>query len=160
MLVHAHTIVLQLCQTIHLQLSVLKREYGSERYTQQMGRPGHFCLHATVAVISYLIFGLMAPIIYGFCFRKSDNKDYKLMTLAAASLVCITVLSTAKAYVRSPPKAYLQTVFYYIGVGFTVSGVGYVAGDLTNMLLKKLGVFDSRSAPPEAGDMKGIWASY
>ncbi|KAJ8425416.1 hypothetical protein Cgig2_020936 [Carnegiea gigantea] len=141
-------------------LRVLKHEHGTERYVQQLGRPGYFCLHATVAVISYLIFGLMAPIIYGFCFRKSDNKDYKLTTLAAASLVSITVLSTAKACVRSPPKAYIQTVFYYISVGFMVSGVGYVAGDFINMLLKKLGVFDSRSAPPEAGDMKAIWASY
>lgn len=141
-------------------LRVLKHEHGTERYMQQLGRPGYFCLHATVAVISYLIFGLMAPIIYGFCFRKSDNKDYKLITLAAASLVSITVLSTAKACVRRPPKAYIQTVFYYLSVGFMVSGVGYVAGDFINMLLKKLGVFDSRSAPPEAGDMKAIWASY
>lgn len=141
-------------------LRILKREHATEHYIQELGRPGHFLLHATVAVISYLLFGLMAPIIYGFSFRKSDNKDFKLATLAAASFVCVLVLSTAKAYVRSPPKAYIQTVFYYLSIGFMVSGLGYVAGDLINELLKKLGVFDPKSVVPQGGDVKGLWASY
>ncbi|CAO2832397.1 unnamed protein product [Amaranthus hypochondriacus] len=127
-------------------IRVLKHEHGLERYEQRLGRPENFVLHTVVAILSYVVFGLMSPIIYGFSFRKSDNKDYKLATLAAASLVCIAILSIGKAYVRRPPK-YFQTVIYYICMGFIVSGVGYVAGDLINTLLKKLGVFDYRVAP-------------
>nr|BAM64844.1 hypothetical protein [Beta vulgaris] len=146
-------------------LRVLRHEQATERYEDQLGRPGHYVLHAIVAILSYLVFGLLSPIIYGFSFRKSDNKDYKLATLAAASLACITILSIAKAYVRRPPKSYLKTIFYYVVMGFMVSGVGYVAGDLINMLLKKLGVFDPKAPVTmmpvlEAGAMKGPWSSY
>ncbi|XP_057249457.1 uncharacterized protein LOC104888095 isoform X4 [Beta vulgaris subsp. vulgaris] len=146
-------------------LRVLKHEQATERYEDQLGRPGHYVLHAIVAILSYLVFGLLSPVIYGFSFRKSDNKDYKLATLAAASLACITILSIAKAYVRRPPKSYLKTIFYYVVMGFMVSGVGYVAGDLINMLLKKLGVFDPKAPVTmmpvlEAGAMKGPWSSY
>uniref|UniRef100_A0A803L250 Membrane protein of ER body-like protein n=1 Tax=Chenopodium quinoa TaxID=63459 RepID=A0A803L250_CHEQI len=145
-------------------LRVLKHEHATERYIDQLGSPGHFKVHAVIAVISYLVFGLMSPIIYGFAFRLSDNKDYKLASLAAAALVCITILSIAKAYARSPPKAYIQTIFYYIGVGFSVSGAGYAAGHLINELLKKLGIFYSKAPVAmslfEAGAMKGAWSSY
>ncbi|XP_021858836.1 uncharacterized protein [Spinacia oleracea] len=135
-------------------LRILKHDQSTERYEDQLGRPGHFMLHAVVAVISYLVFGLMSPIIYGFTFRKSDNKDYKLATLATAALVSITILSIGKSYVRRPPKEYIKTILYYITMGFMVSGAGYVAGDLINMLLIKLGVFDSK-AP-----VNGAWSSY
>ncbi|XP_057534515.1 uncharacterized protein LOC130812716 isoform X4 [Amaranthus tricolor] len=127
-------------------IRVLKHEHALERYEQQLGRPENFVLHAVVAMLSYVVFGLISPIIYGFSFSKSDNKNYKLTTLAAASLVCIAILSVGKAHVRRPPK-YFQTVFYYICMGFIVFGVGYAAGDLINTLLKKLNVFDYRVAP-------------
>ncbi|KAH9611312.1 hypothetical protein KSS87_023674 [Heliosperma pusillum] len=145
-------------------LRALKHEHATEHYEAQLGRPGHYMLHAVVAIISYLVFGLMSPIIYGFSFRKSDNKDYKLATLAATAIACIALLSAAKAYVRNPPKGYIKTVFYYISLGFMVSGLGYVAGDTINMLLKKLGVFDPR-APSDvpvlaAGVMNAGWSYY
>ncbi|KAL9240227.1 hypothetical protein vseg_014472 [Gypsophila vaccaria] len=145
-------------------LRVLKHEHTTAHYEAQLGRPGHYMLHAVVAIVSYLVFGLMSPIIYGFAFRKSDNKDYKLATLAAAALACITLLSVAKAYVRNPPKAYIKTVFYYVSLGVMVSGLGYVAGDVINTLLKKLGVFDPRApdnVPVLAGGVtKGAWSSF
>ncbi|XP_021725742.1 membrane protein of ER body-like protein [Chenopodium quinoa] len=145
-------------------LRVLRHEHATERYIDQLGSPGHFKVHAVIAVLSYLVFGLMSPIIYGFAFRLSDNRDYKLASLAAAALVCIAILSIAKAYARSPPKGYMQTIFYYIGVGFSVSGAGYAAGHLINELLKKLGIFDPKAPVAmslfEAGAMKGAWSSY
>ncbi|KAL2921563.1 Membrane protein of ER body-like protein [Bienertia sinuspersici] len=144
-------------------LSVISSAAGGDATTYQLGRRDHFLLHAVVAILSYITFGLLSPVIYGFSFRKSDNKNYKLATLAAASLVCITVLSIGKAYVRRPRK-YIKTIFYYISMGFMVSGVGYVAGDLINMLLKKLGVFDANApvAMPglDTGVVKGAWSSY
>ncbi|XP_031391079.1 uncharacterized protein LOC116203484 isoform X1 [Punica granatum] len=38
-----------------------------------------FSPHATVAVISFLVFGWVAPVTYEFSFYKSDNRDYKLV---------------------------------------------------------------------------------
>ncbi|KNA22738.1 hypothetical protein SOVF_031670 [Spinacia oleracea] len=145
-------------------LRLLKHEQATASYEDQLGRPGHFLLHAVVTVISYLIFGLISPIIYGFAFRKSDNKDYKLGIVAAASLVCIIFLSIVKANVQRPKKPYIQTILSYISVGFMISGAGYVAGYLINMLLKKLGIFDPRAPVtmyvPEAVAMEVAWSSY
>ncbi|XP_021725751.1 membrane protein of ER body-like protein [Chenopodium quinoa] len=145
-------------------LRALKQEQNTEHYEQQLGRPGHFLLHATTAIMSYLVFGLMTPIIYGFSFYKSDNKYLKLAALAGVSFVCITLLSTGKAFVQRPPKAYMKTVLSYIGLGIMVAGPGYIAGDLANMLLKKFEVFDSSSSGSmsviEAKVVNGAWSSY
>ncbi|XP_019104018.2 membrane protein of ER body-like protein [Beta vulgaris subsp. vulgaris] len=142
-------------------LRTLKQEQNTEHYEQQLGKPGHFLLHATITIISYLVFGLMSPIVYGFSFYKSDNKYLKLATLAPVSLICITLLSIGKAYTQRPPKTYMQTVFSYISLGVMVAGPGYIAGQLANMLLKKFQVFDGGLTLIEAEVVKGrAWSSY
>ena len=100
-------------------------------------------LHATVAVLSFLIFGLLPPVVYGFSFRESDNRDFKLVTVAVASLLCIIILAIGKAYVQRPPKSYLKTIIYFVIMGFMASGISYAAGDLIKKLLDKLGWFNS-----------------
>ncbi|KAH9606716.1 hypothetical protein KSS87_003780 [Heliosperma pusillum] len=140
------------------------KELTGQQYEDQLGQPGHFLMHAVIAVISYLVFGLMSPLIYGFSFYKSDNKYLKLATLAASSLMFITALSTGKAYVQRPPKAYLKTVFYYISLTVAVSGIAYVAGNLISILLKNLSVFESETSNSmpalEARLLNGPWSSY
>lgn len=106
-----------------------------------------------VAVISYLIFGLLPPVIYGFSFRKSDNREYKLIVIAAASLLCIALLAISKAHVRLE-KDYFKCLTYYIGLGVTASGLSFVAGVLIHQFLDKLGLFDPQTnvpAPPSDG---------
>ncbi|RVW86504.1 Membrane protein of ER body-like protein [Vitis vinifera] len=98
------------------------------RYHRELGLKENFKRHATVAVLSFLLFGLVAPVTYSFSFLKSGNKDLKLVAVAAASLVCITVLAIGKAYTQK------------------ASGVSYVVGDLIKKLLEKLGLFESSSA--------------
>ncbi|XP_074319094.1 membrane protein of ER body-like protein [Silene latifolia] len=140
------------------------KELTGRHYEDQLGQPGHFLMHATIAVISYLVFGLISPLIYGFSFYKSDNKYLKLAALAASSFVCITVLSTGKAYAQRPPKAYLKTVFYYISLTVTVSGIAYVAGNLISILLKNLLVFEPATSMSmlvlEARVVQGPWSCY
>lgn len=114
-----------------------------DKYREILGRRENFLLHATVAIISYIIFGLIPPVIYGFSFRESSDRFFKLIAGAVASLLCITVLAVAKAYVQSPPKSYIKTVFYYIALGFTASSASYVAGDMINKLIQKLGWISS-----------------
>ncbi|XP_065861456.1 membrane protein of ER body-like protein isoform X3 [Euphorbia lathyris] len=111
-------------------------------YEATLGRREKFSLHATVAIISFLIFGMLAPVIYSFSFRKSDDKDLKLAVVGGVSVVCILLLAMGKVYVRRPPKAYMSTVLYYVMVGIMISGVSYVVGDLISKVMGKLGWFD------------------
>lgn len=139
-----------------------------DRYHATLGRRENFRMHATVAVLSYIIFGLLPPVIYCFSFRKSDNKEYKLMAVAAASLICITLLATGKAHVREGSKRYMKTVLYYASIGVAASGLSFVAGELLKNLLDKCGWLDSSAAalmPSNFGflemeNWKSGWASY
>ncbi|XP_060970918.1 membrane protein of ER body-like protein isoform X2 [Cannabis sativa] len=116
-----------------------------DRYEEVLGKKENFALHALVAIISFIIFGLVPPLVYGFSFRESNDKDFKLAAVAAASLVCITILSIAKTYTLKTSK-YIQTVTYYIAIGLAVSGASYLAGVLINRLLEKVTWLQSTSA--------------
>ncbi|XAR52107.1 hypothetical protein NMG60_11020010 [Bertholletia excelsa] len=117
-----------------------------DRYQQLLGRRENFLLHATIVILSFLIFGLLPPTIYGFSFYESDNKDYKLIAVSGASLVCIIILAAGKTYVQRPPKSYIKTILYYVIMGIMASGISYAAGDLIKKLLEKLGWFDTNLA--------------
>ncbi|XP_048127919.1 membrane protein of ER body-like protein [Rhodamnia argentea] len=152
-------------------LRELKNEQPSQgteqvdRYQEVLGKRQHFPLHATVAIVSFIIFGCVAPITYAFSFRESDNRDYKLAAVAGASLSCIFLLAIGKAHVRKPPKTYFKTVLYYVIMGFMASGVSFLVGELIDKLLTKLGWFDSTSSmsgtgPLETGTLQSGWATY
>ncbi|KAA8533500.1 hypothetical protein F0562_031066 [Nyssa sinensis] len=125
------------------------------RYQEQLGRRENFLLHATVSVLAFLTFGLVPPVTYSFSFRESDNRDFKLVAVASASLLSIIILAIGKVYVQRPPKSYIKTVVYYVIMGFMASGVSYVVGNLIMKLLEKLGCVcspsgkqdDSRGSP-------------
>ncbi|PON59381.1 Membrane protein of ER body-like protein [Trema orientale] len=133
----------------------IETEEHVDRYQEVLGKRENFVLHAFFAVLSFLVFGLVPPVVYGFSFRQSDNKDLKLAAVAAASLICITILSFAKAYTQKPSK-YIKTVTYYVVVGLGVSGASYLAGELINQLLEKLNW--SESTPPTALPLVGMGA--
>lgn len=109
----------------------------------------------------------MPPLIYGFSFQESDNSVYKLMAVAAAGLLCISLLAIGKAHVK-PQKPYIKYLLSYLGVGLSASGLSYVAGLMIMRLLEKLGLFDSNAsatAPPSIiyGDLTSTfpaWSSY
>lgn len=161
----------------YLQLRELKNEQHSsvdqdgerlDRYQATLGRREKFWLHATVSVSSYILFGLLPPVIYGFSFRKSDNREYKLIAVAAASLLCIILLAAGKAHVRKAPKNYIRTILYHVGIGVTASGLSYAVGVLFEKLLEKLGWLDSGAAAPVSSNLafpemvatESRWASY
>lgn len=146
------------------QVSNQITEHG-DRYRELLGRRENFVLHAAVALLSYFIFGLVPPATYGFSFPKSDDKEFKLLAVAVASLICIVMLAIGKAHCQSQPqKLYLKTVVRYVILGFMVSGVSYAAGVLIKRLLEKLGLFQSSSVPnlflPETTPTRSAWASY
>ncbi|KAE8661990.1 Membrane protein of ER body 1 [Hibiscus syriacus] len=116
-----------------------------DRYQVLLGRRQNFIKHAVVAILSFLVFGLVPPVVYGFSFRKSDDKDLKLAAVAGASLICIFLLALGKGHVRRPHRTYFRSVSYYIGLGITASGISYVVGQLLKKLLQQLGLFESSS---------------
>ncbi|XP_078161976.1 membrane protein of ER body-like protein isoform X2 [Carex rostrata] len=137
------------------------------RYWALLGRKGHFGLHATVAVVSYIFFGLLPPLVYGFTFRETDDSEYKLIAVAITSLVCIAILSIGKAHAR-PRRTYFTTMLYYLTIGVSASGLSYVAGMLLKQLIESLGLFDQGSlpapSPPNIIDGTNLrvpsWASF
>ncbi|KDP23115.1 hypothetical protein JCGZ_00542 [Jatropha curcas] len=135
-----------------------------DRYHETLGRRENFLLHATVVIISFLIFGMLPPVIYGFSFHKSDNKDLKLAVVGGASLICIMLLAIGKAHVRRRPKSYISTVLYHVVIGVMASGACYIAGDLIGKLLEKTGWSGSSLSVamtfPETKPIDRTWASY
>ncbi|XP_068650211.1 membrane protein of ER body-like protein isoform X2 [Aristolochia californica] len=135
------------------------RAEEQSKYYRTLGRRANLRLHVVVAILCYIIFGIIPPVVYGFSFRKSDNKEYKLIAVAGASFLCILLLSIGKARVQRAPKPYIKTILYYISVGVAASGLAYVAGELVRRLLENTGLFDSTDAgtapsPPSYLDMR------
>ncbi|XP_015086780.1 membrane protein of ER body 2-like [Solanum pennellii] len=131
--------------------------YQVDRYGELLGQRKHFPLHATFAILSYFVFGLIPPVIYGFTFRKSDDRDYKLIAVAVASLLCVIILAAAKAYTQAANKfsKYFKTILSYVIAAGMVSGVGYAAGHLIKRLMDDMGWFDSKPI-----SQNPVWASY
>ncbi|KAL6217761.1 hypothetical protein ACLB2K_010978 [Fragaria x ananassa] len=134
-----------------------------DRYEVVLGKRENFILHASVAILSFLIFGLVPPLVYCFSFRQSNDMDLKLAVVAASSLLCIILLATSKAYTQRPQK-YIKTLVYYVIMGVGVAGVSYIAGDLIEKLVEKLGWFSSTVAGtlplPQMSLVKPAWKSW
>ncbi|XP_039841989.1 membrane protein of ER body-like protein isoform X2 [Panicum virgatum] len=138
-------------------------------YWLELGRRRKYRLHMVVAILSYILFGLLPPVIYGLSFRMSDNRENKMMAVAAASLMCIGLLAIAKAHVKRP-RTYITTLLYYLSIGLSSSGLSYVAGVLITRLLAHFGLINqggaSAPAPPSLlfpqamGADAATWASY
>ncbi|KAF3963136.1 hypothetical protein CMV_012445 [Castanea mollissima] len=141
-------------------------EEEMDRYQEVLGQKRNFILHASVAILSFLVFGLVPPVVYGFSFYESDNRDLKLAAVAAASLLCITLLAIVKAYIQKPTDwyNYITNILYYLAIGLGVSGISFLAGYLVRKLIKKLGWFESSVAAtlslPEMNLVKPAWGSY
>ncbi|KAJ7961564.1 Membrane protein of ER body-like protein [Quillaja saponaria] len=136
-----------------------------DRYKELLGERNNFILHAFVSILSFLIFGLVPPVVYGFSFFESENKDISLAAVAGASLLCITLLAIAKAYIKKATfKTYVTTILYYVSTGAVASTVSYLAGVLIKKLIEKLGWFESSSNVtlpqiPQMSMNKFTWAS-
>ncbi|KAL5062910.1 hypothetical protein RYX36_024647 [Vicia faba] len=119
-----------------------------DQYNEVLGQRKNFILHAFIAISSFIIFGLIPPVVYGFTFRDKDEKDFKLAAVAGASLICITLLSILKAYIKRPNSylTYFQTVFFYVSTGAVATVVCYLAGDMMKKLIEKLGWFEPASS--------------
>ncbi|CAF2016149.1 hypothetical protein HID58_077369 [Brassica napus] len=118
-----------------------------DRYNELLGRRDNIRLHVLVAVLSYVFFGLIAPLVYAFSFYQTGIKNYKLVSGFSVSLVCAIMLGMIKVYVRKPinvrpsPKPYLNSAAYYTSIVVVSSGISYIVGEIVGEYIRKLGLF-------------------
>ncbi|KAG7622054.1 Cytokine IL1/FGF [Arabidopsis suecica] len=118
-------------------------EGEEDRYEEVLGRREYSRIHRVIAISSFVIFGLIPPLVYGFSFRKKMEKrqEYKVLAVYAVSLLCIVLLSIAKAYV-SKKRDYVKTLFRYTTMATTASGFSQFVGYLVSQWLEKSGFYD------------------
>ncbi|VFQ95929.1 unnamed protein product [Cuscuta campestris] len=141
----------------------LYKNHPASEYQEVLGQKKHFLLHVIVALLSYLIFGLAPPVIYGFTFREGDDRDSKLLAVAVASFVFIVLLSIAKAYTQRGAntfKEYSLTVLQYAVTAAMASGVSYVVGDLFGKMMDELGWYNSTPPNVVLPSTHPSWVSY
>lgn len=132
-----------------MQLRDLRNNSDQEndRYNELLGRRDNIRLHVLVAVLSYIFFGLIAPLVYAFSFYQTGIKNYKLVSVFSVSLVCAIMLGMIKVYVRKPvnvrasPKPYLKSAAYYTSIVVVSSGVSHIVGEIVGEYIRKLGLF-------------------
>ncbi|KAI4974407.1 hypothetical protein ZWY2020_047687 [Hordeum vulgare] len=139
-------------------------------YWLQLGRRSKARLHMVMALLSYMVFGLLPPVLYGLSFRESNDRENKMMVVAGASLACIALLALGKAHVHT--RTYFKTLMYYLTIAVSSSGLSYVAGVLIARLLVHYGIIEQggSSAPATpglsspfaygAGAGSSAWASF
>ncbi|KAI4306590.1 hypothetical protein L6164_029851 [Bauhinia variegata] len=135
-----------------------------DRYQELLGRRANFLLHAVVAILSFLIFGSVPLVVYGFLIRKNFYTEVKLAAVVAASLLCTILLAIGKAHTKRPPKSYFKTVLCYFTMAFAASGASYIVGGLIKKLLEKYNHSESGfvlNMPVSGrGSMEPAWMSY
>ena len=72
-----------------LQFQDLRNSSDQEkdRYEELLGRRTKSRIHILVAVMSYIFFGLIPPLVYAFSFYETGIKNYKLISVFLGSLV-------------------------------------------------------------------------
>ncbi|GJN01180.1 hypothetical protein PR202_ga18425 [Eleusine coracana subsp. coracana] len=142
-------------------------------YWLQLGRRSKYQLHMIIALLSYILFGLLPPVIYGFSFRKERQQgEQDDGGCCCISLACVALLAIGKAHVKRP-RTYFTTLLYYLSIGLSCSGLSYVAGVLITRLLAHFGLIDQGGSAPTAtpappglllpdpmGTGATAWASY
>lgn len=117
------------------------------KYKELLGQVEHFPLHVFFAILSFFVFGIIPPVAYGYSIHETNDKDFTIVAVVAASLVCVGLLAIFKAYVDRCTGflGYIKTIAYYLTTTIAVSGVSYVVGNLVTRLIEELGLFETTS---------------
>ena len=123
--------------------------------------------HVFLAMLSFLVFGVIPPVAYGYAFHETSDKDFTMVVVAVASFVCVGLLGIFKDYIDRCTGfgGQVKTIAYYLTTAVAISGVSYAAGDLAMRLIEKLGLFETgtginMSLIPEVGSPNPSLTTY
>lgn len=93
-------------------------------------------MHMFFAILSFLVFGIVPPLAYGYSIQVTNDKDFTIMVVAAATFVCVGLLAIFKAYIDrcNGLSGYVKFIMYYLTTAVTASSVSYGAGTLVTRL--------------------------
>ncbi|CAH8364020.1 unnamed protein product [Eruca vesicaria subsp. sativa] len=110
-------------------------EKATDPYEELLGNRNNVILHCIVVVVSFIFFGVIPPLLYRFSYKITDNgRHYEAAIVIAASLVCVTSLSFAKAYAFGMDK--IKTVAVYTGIAIGGSALSLIATQYVRDLLE------------------------
>ncbi|KAF5797433.1 putative Ccc1 family protein [Helianthus annuus] len=117
---------------------------ATRKYKELLGEVNYFPLHVFFTILSFVVFGMVPPVAYGYSFHETNDKDFTVVIVAIASLVCVSLLAIFKAYFNRCTSffQYIKTVVYYITTVVLVSCVFYIAGNLLTRFIEEHGFFD------------------
>lgn len=109
-------------------------------YKEVLREKLRYLVHFTIAFLSFLFSGLLAPLVYGF---SSGNKDLKILTAAGASLSCTAFFAILKAHIQKPTNwlAYVKTASIHLSIGVAAFVLSYVGGYIFGQLIHYLSWF-------------------
>ncbi|KAK1412663.1 hypothetical protein QVD17_34091 [Tagetes erecta] len=116
------------------------------KYNELLGQVNYFPLHTFFAILSFLVFGMVPPVTYKYSYHETKDRDFTLLVVATASILCVILLAILKAYInKCTISQYFKMVVYYIIIAVSVSSVSYVVGNLVMRLMKESGWFSTSS---------------
>ncbi|KAL0726840.1 hypothetical protein Bca4012_022933 [Brassica carinata] len=112
---------------------------SEDPYEELLGKRNRVILHCFVVLVSFILFGVIPPLFYGFSFKIADKGHYQEAAIVvAASLICVISLSFAKAYAFGMDK--LKTVAVYTGIAIGGSALSFVASQHARDVFSKYDV--------------------
>ncbi|CAN5953579.1 unnamed protein product [Sphagnum jensenii] len=73
-------------------------EENPAQFKQTVGQS--FLLNGCLAFLSFLVFGSLPTLTFGFSFRQSNNHDYKMLATVVVSVISVMLLGCAKVFAK------------------------------------------------------------
>lgn len=121
-----------------LQIQDLHNE-SPTRFRESVGPS--FWVNGFLAIVSFLIFGALPPLMFGFTFRESNDHDYKMGATVIVSVIAVTLLGCGKVASKMTELSYKRTISTLILTGVAAAVAGFYTGEYISKLLDKYGIF-------------------
>ena len=93
-------------------------------------------------MISFLFFGLLPVLTFGFSFRQLNDHDYKMAATVLASVVAVVFLGCGKVAAKMTELSYARTLITLVSTGIVAAVAAFYTGGYISKLLAKYGILD------------------
>ncbi|KAG0555238.1 hypothetical protein KC19_12G154700 [Ceratodon purpureus] len=122
-----------------MQIQDLHKE-SPARFQQSVGP--RFWINGFLAMISFLFFGALPVLAFGFSFRELNDHDYKMVATVVVSTIAIIFLGCGKVAAKMTDLSYRRTLTTLISTGIVAAVAGFYTGEYISKLLEKYGILD------------------